>query len=213
MVPPTGSLAAFAFLAAVIIAIPGPSVLFTISRALTMGRRVALLNVAGNAAGVYVQVVAVAFGFGTLVESSLLAYTVVKYVGAAYIVYLGVEAIRHRRSIAKALAMRATPVSTGRALRDGLIVGATNPKTIVVFAAVMPSFASPAAGGLPGQLLVLGALFPVIALALDSVWATAAGALRAWLARSPRRLAAVGGTGGLVMIGIGVGLAATGRND
>lgn len=146
-----------------IIAVPGPSVVFTISRALAMGRRVALLNVAGNAAGVYLQVVAVAFGIGAVVERSLLAFTVIKYVGVAYIVYLGVQAIRHRHSIIEALGQRAVPVSTPRALRDGLVVGATNPKTIVVFVAVMPGFAVPAAGYLPLQLLVLGALFPAIA--------------------------------------------------
>jgi threonine/homoserine/homoserine lactone efflux protein len=92
-------------------------------------------------------------------------------------------------------------------------VGATNPKTIVVFVAVMPGFAQPAAAHLPMQLLAFGALFAAIALALDSVWATAASALRAWLARSPRRLATVGGTGGLVMIGVGASLAFTGRKD
>jgi threonine/homoserine/homoserine lactone efflux protein len=104
-------------------------------------------------------------------------------------------------------------VSVRQALRDGVIVGLTNPKTIVIFVAVLPGFADPAAGSVPLQLLAVGTLFPVVAVLLDSVWATAAGALRSWLARSPRRLAAIGGTGGLMMIGIGVSLAATGRKD
>jgi threonine/homoserine/homoserine lactone efflux protein len=112
----------FAAVAAVIIAVPGPSVLFTISRALTMGRRVALLNVAGNALGVYLQVVAVAFGVGAVVERSLVAYTVVKYVGAAYIIWLGVQAIRHRNVLVAATSQNMAPVSTRRALRDGLVV-------------------------------------------------------------------------------------------
>jgi threonine/homoserine/homoserine lactone efflux protein len=211
--PPTSSFLAFVLVAVVVVAIPGPSVLFTISRALTMGRRVALLNVGGNAVGVYAQVVAVAFGVGALVERSVLAFTVVKYLGAAYVVYLGVQAIRHRRSIAHALGKRGTSVSARRALRDGMIVGATNPKTIVIFVTLLPSFADPARGSVPLQLLAVGGLFPVIAVLLDSVWATAAGAFRDWLARSPRRLAAIGGTGGLVMIGVGVSLAATGRKD
>ncbi|MGH3288599.1 MAG: LysE family translocator [Streptosporangiaceae bacterium] len=208
---PIGSLAAFAAVAAVIIAIPGPSVLFTISRALSVGRRAALLTVAGNAVGVSVQVVAVAFGMGAVVERSALAFTAVTYAGAAYIIYLGGQAIRHRHSITEALARRITPLSARRAVRDGMIVGATNPKTIVILVAVMPGFADPAAGHLPLQLLALGLLFPAIAIVLDSVWALAAGTARAWLARSPRRMAAVGGTGGLLMIGIGVSIAATGR--
>ncbi|MGH3632290.1 MAG: LysE family translocator [Sciscionella sp.] len=208
---PVGNILAFAVTAVVIVAIPGPSVLFTISRALTVGRRSALLTVVGNAVGVYAQVVAAAFGMGAVVERSAVVFTVVKYVGAGYIIYLGGQAIRHRRSMVESLSKRAAPVTPLRALRDGVIVGATNPKTIVVFVAVMPGFADPALGHLPLQLLLLGALFPISGLALDSVWAIAAGTARAWLARSPRRLAAIGGSGGLVMIGLGAGLAITGR--
>jgi len=210
---PISSLLAFAIAAAVIVAIPGPSVLFTISRALTVGRRSALLTVVGNAVGVSAQVVAVAFGIGAVVESSIVAFTIVKYLGAAYLVYLGVQAVRHRRAFTDALAQRAAPVTPLRAMRDGAIVGATNPKTIVVFVAIMPGFTDPAAGHLQWQLLLLGSAFPLIALLLDSMWALAAGTAREWLARSPRRLAAIGGTGGLVMIGLGTSLAVTGRKD
>jgi threonine/homoserine/homoserine lactone efflux protein len=210
---PLGSWAGFAALAVVIIAIPGPSVLFTISRALTVGRRSALFTVAGNALGVSVQVVVAAFGLGAVVEDSAVAFSVLRYLGAAYIVYLGVQAVVHRDSLATALGRRVAPVTTRRAVRDGLIVGVTNPKTIVVLVAVLPGFTDPAAGHLPLQLLLLGLLFPAIAVASDSLWALAAGTARAWLARSPRRMAAIGGSGGLVMIGIGASLAFTGRKD
>lgn len=203
----------FAIVALIIVAIPGPSVLFTISRALTVGRRTALLTVVGNAVGIYLQVVAVAFGMGTLVERSTTAFAAIKYLGAAYIVYLGVQAIRHRRSITESLGERVAPVSGRRAVRDGVIVGVTNPKTIVVFVAIMPGFAVPAAGHLPLQLLTLGVLFPFWGLLSDSVWALAASTVRAWLVSSPRRLAAIGGTGGLVMIGLGAGVALTGRKS
>lgn len=204
---------AFAVVALVIVAIPGPSVLFTVSRALTVGRRTAFLTVAGNAVGIYVQAIVAAFGMGVLVERSAVAFAVVKYVGAAYIVYLGIQAIRHRRSVAEALHQRIVPVAPLRAVRDGAIVGVTNPKTIVVFVAVMPSFADPAAGSLPVQLLILGLLFPFWGLVLDSVWAFVAGTARAWFARSPRRIAMIGGTGGFVMIGLGLSLAVTGRKE
>jgi threonine/homoserine/homoserine lactone efflux protein len=202
---------AFAVTAVIIVAIPGPSVLFTISRALTVGRRAALLTVVGNAVGVYLQVVAAAFGMGAVVERSALAFTVVKYVGAAYIVYLGVQAIRHRHSMTESLARRVTPVAPLRALHDGVVVGALNPKTIVVFVAVMPGFTDPGAGHIPLQLLVLGAMLPISGLFLDSVWALAAGTARQWFAHSPRRMAAIGGAGGFVMIGLGTSLALTGR--
>jgi threonine/homoserine/homoserine lactone efflux protein len=162
---------------------------------------------------VSLQVVAAAFGMGAVVERSALAFTVVKYLGAAYIVYLGVQAIRHRNSMAEALDQRIAPTSPLQAARDGFFVGATNPKTIVILVTVMPGFAVPAAGNLPLQLVVLGALFPVAALVLDSCWAFVAGTGRDWFARSPRRMAAIGGTAGLVMIGIGASIALTGRKD
>lgn len=204
---------AFAVVVIVIVAIPGPSVLFTISRALTVGRRAALVTVAGNAVGVSLQVVAVALGVGALVQASALGYTVVTYAGAAYIVFLGVQAIRHRHSMAAALNDNVGEATPMRAARDGVIVGATNPKTLVILVTVMPRFADPGAGVLPLQLLILGMLFPIVALALDSVWAFLAGTARNWFARSPRRMAAIGATGGLVMIGIGASLALTGFTE
>jgi threonine/homoserine/homoserine lactone efflux protein len=204
---------AFAGVAAILVAIPGPSVLFTISRALTGGRRTALWNVVGNELGLMVQVVAVAFGAGALIESSAEVFTVVKLAGAVYIVYLGVQAIRHRRSLSEAVARGAGPVPPRRAIRDGAVVGATNPKTVAFFLIILPQFTRPAAGHLTLQLLILGCIFPVVALVIDAVWALAAGTLSQWLSRSPRRLAAIGGVGGLVMIGLGVSVAATGRRN
>lgn len=207
--------AAFAALVFVMVVVPGPSVLFTISRALTVGRRDAMLTVVGNAAGVYTQVVAVAFGLGVLVQASATVFTAIKLAGAAYLVYLGVQAIRHRRRLADAFAaaVRTTPARTLRVLRDGYVVGFANPKSIVFLAAVLPQFVDQAAGRVPVQIMLLGASLPVIAVLSDSVWALAAGAARDWFARSPRRLELIGGTGGLVMIGLGAGLALNGRQD
>jgi threonine/homoserine/homoserine lactone efflux protein len=203
----------FGALAAVVIAVPGPSVLFTVSRALTAGRRTALLNVVGNEAGIMVQVVAVAFGLGVLVERSAQLFTLVKLLGAAYLVYLGVQAFRHRRSLAEAVASRAAPIRPLRAVRDGIVVGATNPKSVAFFVAALPEFTSSNSRDLAAQYLLLGALFPLIALLFDSVWAIAAGSASQWLSRSPRRLAAIGGVGGLAMIGLGLSVAATGRKN
>jgi len=206
---------AFAAVVSVLIAIPGPSVLFTISRALTVGRRAALLTVVGNELGLCVQVVAVAFGVGAVVQRSAQVITVVKLAGAVYLVFLGGQAIRHRRSLAEALAARVTPVRPLRAIRDGFAVGVANPKTIVFFVVGLPEFTTTAPGHLPvpAQMLILGALFPVIALVLDGAWAAIAGTARQWLVGSPRRLGLIGGAGGLVMIGLGVSIVATGRKD
>ncbi len=210
---PLNHLLEFVGIAAVIIAIPGPSVLFTVSRALTAGRRTALLTVVGNEAGLLLQSAAVAFGIGALVERSAQVFTVIKLAGAAYLVFLGVQAIRHRRALAEAVAGNTAPVRPLRALGDGLMVGMMNPKTIVFFVAVLPQFISRDAGHLPLQMLLLGAVFSALALVMDSVWAFGAGTAGQWLARSPRRMAAIGGTGGVAMIGIGVSLAAPGRKN
>jgi threonine/homoserine/homoserine lactone efflux protein len=212
--PSPGHLLAFLVASLVLLAIPGPSVLFTISRALVLGRGGALLTVLGNAAGQAAQVLAVALGVGAFVERSIVAWTAIKLVGALYLVHLGIQALRHRRSLVTALTGPATaPRATRRVLGDGFMVGLSNPKSIIFFVAALPQFTDPNAGDPTLQLLTLGALWMCLAVASDSVWAIAAGGARNWFARSPARLAAVGGAGGLAMIGLGAGLAVTGRRD
>ena len=210
---PTSHLLAFALISFALIIVPGPNVLFVISRSLMLGRAAGVGTAAGGQIGVYLQVVAVAFGVGALVERSVAIFTVIKLAGAAYLVYLGVQAIRHRGSLREALEVAAQPRSLGRILGDGIAVGATNPKVIVFFAAVLPQFVNRSAGHVQVQMLLLGSVFLAIAVVCDSSWALAAGSARSWLARSPRRLEMVGGAGGLAMIGIGASLALTGRKD
>ena len=211
--PPASQLLAFAALSLALIAVPGPNVLFVITRSLQLGRVAGLAVATGGQLGVFVQVIAVALGLGALVAGSAAVFSVVKLAGAAYLVYLGVQAIRHRRSLATALETRVTRGTTAGMLRDGFVVGLTNPKSVVFFAAVLPQFVNRSAGHVPAQLLLLGAIFTAVAVVSDGLWAIAAGSARGWLARSPRRLELIGGTGGLVMIGIGVSLALTGRKD
>jgi threonine/homoserine/homoserine lactone efflux protein len=210
---PTGHLAAFALLSFALIVIPGPNVLFVVSRSLQLGRAAGVATALGGQIGVYAQVAAVAFGIGALVERSVAVFTVIKLAGAAYLIYLGVQAVRHRRSLTEAVGAAAARKTPLRILRDGFLVGVTNPKAIVFFAAVLPQFVDRAAGHVQLQMLLLGAVFIMIAVASDSTWALAAGTARAWLGRSPRRLELIGGTGGLVMIGIGASLAITGGKD
>lgn len=211
--PPTDKLLTFALAAFVIIVIPGPSVLFTIGRALSAGRRGAFISLVGNSVGCYLQVIAVAAGVGAIVQESVTVYTVIKYVGAAYLVYLGVQAFRHRHALSAALGTPVVARTERRLFLDGVIVGVSNPKMIVFYTVVMPQFTDPGRGHVWAQLLILGAFVPVIAIACDSVWAFAAGSARVWLANSPRRLAAVGGAGGLAIVGLGVTVAVTGQRD
>jgi threonine/homoserine/homoserine lactone efflux protein len=210
---PTTHLLAFTITAFALIAIPGPSVLFTVSRAIALGRVAGVATVAGNTAGAFTQVVLVAFGLGPLVERSVALFTAVKLAGACYLVFLGVQAIRHRHSLAAALGAKVERKTAVRLVADGFTVGVTNPKVIVFFAAILPQFVDRQAGHLPVQIIALGAIFAAVALISDSAWALAAGTARAWLARSPRRLALLGGAGGLAMIAIGTRLAFTGRQD
>ncbi len=208
-----GQVAAFAAAALVLIVIPGPGVLFVIGRALAHGRRTALLSVAGHAAGNWVVAVCVALGVGTVVERSAAVLTTVRLAGAAYLVWLGVEAFRRRHSLARVLDSAAAPRGDVRAAREGLVVGVTNPKAVILFAAVLPQFVDRSAGHVPVQMLILSAISIVIGLASDSCWGLAASTVRAWFARSPRRLGLVGGAGGLAMIGLGLTLALSGRKD
>jgi threonine/homoserine/homoserine lactone efflux protein len=210
---PADHLVAFLIAAVALIVVPGPSVLFVISRALTLGRRAAVMTALGNEAGEFVQVIAVAFGIGVVVERSVLIFTIIKLAGAAYLIFLGVRTVRDRRSLARILDAAAAPRGSRRIFREGFVVGVSNPKTVTFFAAVLPQFVDDTAGHVPLQLLVFGLVFLLIALVSDSLWGLAAGTARTWFARSPRRLTRLGGTGGLIIIGLGVRLALTGRKD
>ena len=198
-----GHLVAFAVTALVIIVIPGPSVLFIVSRALASGRRVALLSVLGNTCGEYIQVVAVAFGLGAIAERSVAAFTVMKLLGGAYLIHLGIRTFAERGGIPASIAAAGPD---RRSFLQGVIVGASNPKTVVFMAAILPQFVALAAGHIPAQILVLGAIFAVVAIVSDSAWALAAGSFRDWFASSPRRLRLIGGTGGLAIAALGAGL-------
>lgn len=204
---------AFALAAFVLIVIPGPSVLFVISRGVALGRRAALATVMGNTTGVIVQVAAVAAGVGAILQRSVLLFSVLKFCGAVYLVYLGVRMWRERKALSGLLDVAVIPRSARRIYLDGLMVGVTNPKAAVFFAAVLPQFADPARGGVPLQIMVLGLVFAAIAIVSDSAWGLAAGTLRAWLHRSPQRLEQLGGAGGLAVVGLGIQLAFSQRKQ
>jgi threonine/homoserine/homoserine lactone efflux protein len=206
-------LVAFLAMAVVLIVIPGPSVLFVIGRALAHGRRTALTTVVGNTIGTYVLVAAVALGLGSIVERSAVAFTVLKLAGAAYLIYLGIMAVRTRGRLADAFHGTGAHRGHLRTAWDGFAVGVANPKTIVFFAAVLPQFVERGHGNVVAQMLLLGLAFSAIALVSDSVWGLLAATARSWFARSPRRLSLVGGAGGITLIALGATVAATGRKD
>jgi threonine/homoserine/homoserine lactone efflux protein len=206
-----GQLAGFVLASLVLIVIPGPGVLFVVGRALAHGRRTAVATACGHAIGNYVVAACVAVGLGALLQRSASVFVVVKLAGALYLVWLGVQAVRHRKSLAEAFAATGEPRQGWRALRDGVVVGVTNPKSYILFGAVLPQFVNRAAGNVPGQMLLLSVFSVVIGAVSDCGWGLAASGVRNWFASSPRRFELVGGAGGLAMIGLGVAVAVTGR--
>jgi threonine/homoserine/homoserine lactone efflux protein len=197
----------FGLAALIIIVIPGPSVVFTIGRALAYGRGVALATVVGNTLGLVTIVLLVALGLGVVVQESILVFTVLKLGGAAYLVWLGFEAVRRRKEFLTADGTDltgGTPMTWVRAVRQGYVVGASNPKGYMMLAAVLPQFVDRGEGHVQLQMLLLGLLS-------DSLWAVIASQLRTWFNSSPTRGETMGTVGGVSMIGLGVGLAVSGE--
>jgi len=204
----------FGLAAFIIIVIPGPSVVFTIGRALAYDRAVALVTVVGNTLGLVTIVLLVALGLGAIVQESIVVFTVLKLGGAAYLVWLGFEAVRRRKEFLVNHGPEVLPgksMTWARAIRQGFVVGASNPKGYMMLAAVLPQFVDRSAGHVQLQMLLLGLLATTIGLFSDSLWAVVASQLRTWFSRTPRRGEAVGAAGGLSMIGLGVGLAVSGE--
>jgi threonine/homoserine/homoserine lactone efflux protein len=199
----------------ILIVIPGPSVLFVVSRGVALGRRAALASVLGNSGGLILQLVLVAIGIGSIVASSDAVFTTVKLLGAAYLVYLGVRNIRQRKSIAALFtpAAGAEPKPLSRIVREGFFVGATNPEGVLMFTAILPQFIVRSQGHVTVQLALLGSICVAIGILSDGAWALAAGSARQWFGRSPRRLERMTGAGGAMLIALGFGLAVTSRRS
>ena len=188
-----------------IILAPGPSVLFTIARAIAWGRLAAIATVIGNAFGMFLVSVLVAFGLGPLLQSSKLFYNGIQWAGGAYLIYLGYAAIAASRVDAQGLQKtEGSKPSFFTSLKNGFWVGVLNPKSIVFFAAILPQFVDQEKNNVTAQLLLLGAIFAAIAMISDGGYGLLAGTVRSWLAGDVKRLIFMRRFGGLVMIGLGV---------
>ncbi len=188
-----------------IILAPGPSVLFTIARAIAWGRKVAFFTVVGNATGFFAMSLLVALGVGPIIQSSDFVYAAVQWGGGLYLIYLGIDAIRKRNEHSSQMlenGVTSAP-STLRVIRDGFVVGILNPKGIVFNAAVTPQFIDRAQGNVVLQLILLGAIFALLALVCDGTWGLLAGTARNWLATNVLRIVLLRSAGGVVMIILG----------
>ncbi|MDS4016526.1 MAG: LysE family translocator [Candidatus Accumulibacter sp.] len=200
LLPPWPLFSAFLVSSLVLALTPGPGVLYIVTRSLVQGRRHGLLSVFGVALGNLGNALAASLGLAALFAASALAFSIVKYAGALYLVYLGVRMLSSRPS-APALAV-AAPSSLNRVFRDGFVVALLNPKTTVFFAAFLPQFLSPGAPFVV-QSVTLGAVFVAIAALTDSAYALAAGVLAPRL-RGGRGSDLGRALGGLMFIGLGL---------
>jgi threonine/homoserine/homoserine lactone efflux protein len=198
-------LATFFVASIVIIMVPGPSVLFTLARGVAWGRAVAVLTVLGNSIGTLLLSVVVALGLGPMLSRSKTFSVLLQLAGGAYLLWLGIEALRHRHAHARAMTERESErPSRLRVIRQGFTVGVLNPKSLVFFAAVFPHFVDRSKGSETTQLLLFGVIFSVMAFCSDGTWGLIAGTARDWLADSPRRLVTLRTVGACVMMTLGV---------
>ena len=188
-----------------IILAPGPSVLFTIARAIAWGRASAVATVAGNTLGMFLVSVLVAIGLGPLLQSSHLFYNGVQWAGGLYLIYLGYSAIKASKVDAQGM-QKAEEIKPSllTSAKNGFWVGVLNPKSIVFFAAILPAFVDQEKNNVTQQLLLLGLIFCVIAFISDSSYGLLAGTAREWLASDVNRLIFMRRFGGSVMIGLGL---------
>ena len=200
--PPLSGLGLFVVAAFLLLITPGPAVLYIVTRSMDQGRRAGLVSVAGVHAGTLVHIGAAAAGLSAVLTASALAFSVVKYLGAAYLVYLGVRRLLDR-SVATAPA-DVPAVRLRRAFVDGFVVNLLNPKTALFFLAFLPQFVDVERGHVGGQILMLGLIFVGLGLVTDGLYALGAGSAARWLRASPRFLASERWVSGGMYIGLGV---------
>ena len=208
MLPPLAGLGLFVVAALLLLITPGPAVLYIVTRSMDQGRRAGLISMLGVHAGTLVHVAAAAAGLSALLMASATAFSVVKYLGAGYLVYLGVRRLLDRSTLT---ADRAPVVSLRRAFVDGFVVNLLNPKTGLFFLAFLPQFADVGRGQVGVQILVLGLFFVGLGLVTDGLYALGAGTAARWLRGSPRFLASERWVSGGMYIGLGVAAAFAGN--
>lgn len=209
--PDTASLAAFIGAALVVLLIPGPAVLYIITRSLGQGRRAGLVSVLGLSTGALVHVAAATAGLSAVLMTSATAFGVVKYLGAAYLVYLGVRALLARDSSDSTAP--ALPASGRRIFTEGALVSLLNPKIAAFFLAFLPQFVSPARGDVTLQVLTLGLVYIGLALITDSAYALLAGSMRRLVSGRVMQGPLPRYATGAVYIGLGVTTALSGRRQ
>jgi threonine/homoserine/homoserine lactone efflux protein len=209
VIPSATSIGVFAVAATLLLLAPGPAVLYVVARSVEQGRLAGLVSVFGITTGTLVHVLASTLGLSALLASSAVAFAVVKYAGAGYLIYIGVRRILRRTDTPAAQATLPRR-SLGKLYRDGFIVNLLNPKTALFFLAFLPQFVDPARGAVPFQIAFLGLLFTLMGLTSDGLYALIAGTAGAWIKRRSGSMDWERYLTGSVFIGLGLTAALAG---
>ena len=205
------TLALFVTAALLLLRVPGPAVLYIVARGIHQGRAAGLVSVVGIHVGSFVHVAAATLGLSALLLSSALAFSIVKYLGAAYLIYLGTRTLLARRAANPAV--RPAPMSLSRVFSQGVVVNVLNPKTALFFFAFLPQFVDPARGSVAAQTLLFGCLFVALGVVSDGMYALLAGSVGRWLGRSARFPRIQRWFTGIVYMGLGATTALVGTGD
>lgn len=203
--PASVSLLSFVAAALVVLLIPGPGVLYIVSRSISQGQRAGLISVFGLSVGALVHVAAATLGLSAILLTSATAFGAVKILGAGYLIYLGIRALQTRQTTADVSAT--APRAMFRLFTDGIVISVLNPKIAVFFLAFLPQFADPTRAPIAQQVLFLGLLYVALALCTDGTYALLAGRLRGWLGGQLIQGPVPRTASGVVYIGLGVSMA------
>jgi threonine/homoserine/homoserine lactone efflux protein len=201
-VPDASRLALFVAASLALLVVPGPAVLYVVTQSISQGRRAGIASVAGITTGTLVHIAAATVGLSALLASSALAFDVVKYLGAAYLIVVGLRRLAGFERAGPS-GTATSPRSHGRLYRQGIVVNVLNPKTALFFLAFLPQFVEPARGTPWMQILLLGLLFASLGFLSDSTWAFVAGTLGERLRRSARFPVVQRYFSGAVFVGLG----------
>ena len=207
--PPLRDFVFFVTAAAILLITPGPAVFYIVARSVEQGRRAGLISACGMATGALAQILAAALGLSALLVSSATAYSLVKYAGAAYLIYLGARRLFDRNGV-DADQVDARPLSLRRVYAQAVVVEALNPKSAIFFLAFLPQFVNPSRGSVTLQLLTLGLIFIAMGLVSDSLYAITTGSAAGLLRRSRGFARAQRYVSGTVYMALGIGAAVTG---
>jgi len=210
-VPDLTHAALFVGAALALLVTPGPAVLYIVTRSVDRGRRAGLVSVLGICTGTLVHVAAAALGLSALLVSSALAFNVVRWLGAVYLIVLGVRTLLDRDGVSVDVANQG-PDDLHSVFRQGVIVNVLNPHTALFFFAFLPQFVNPSSGRVPLQMMTLGLVFVGLSAITDSGWAIAAGAAGHWIKSHPRFARGQRFLTGGALIGLGATAALTGTS-